>query len=41
VSSDGLTVAGGALTESSAATGIGGNQNDNLAGGAGAVYVFR
>jgi len=40
LSADGSTVAVGALGESSAATGIGGNQADNSAAGAGAVYVF-
>jgi hypothetical protein len=37
---DGSTLAVGAYNEASAATGIGGNQADNSAGGAGAVYVF-
>ena len=40
LSADGSTLAVGAFTESSAATGIGGNQADNTAGHAGAVYVF-
>jgi cysteine-rich repeat protein len=40
LSADGTTLAVGALLESSAATGIGGNQADNSANGAGAVYVF-
>jgi len=40
VSGDGNTVAVGAIGEPSAATGIGGNQADNSAAGAGAVYVF-
>jgi len=40
LSADGSTLAVGAATEDSAATGIGGNQADNGAGGAGAVYVF-
>lgn len=39
-SADGLTLAVGANFEASAATGIGGNQVDNSATGAGAVYVF-
>jgi hypothetical protein len=40
LSTDGDTLAVGAHYESSAATGIGGNQADNSAFGAGAVYVF-
>ncbi|HWU86176.1 MAG TPA: hypothetical protein VN253_02830 [Kofleriaceae bacterium] len=40
LSGDGLTLAAGALGEDSAATGVGGNQADNAASGAGAVYVF-
>ncbi|MDB4953883.1 MAG: Integrin alpha beta-propellor repeat protein [Myxococcales bacterium] len=40
VSSDGNTLAIGAALESSAATGIGGNQADNSAVSAGAVYVL-
>lgn len=40
ISADGATLVVGAEQEASAATGIGGNQNDNSAGGAGAVYVF-
>jgi hypothetical protein len=40
LSSDGDTVAISALGEDSAATGINGDQSDNSAGGAGAVYVF-
>ena len=40
LSDDGSTLAVGAYTEASAATGIGGNQADNSARGAGAVYVF-
>jgi hypothetical protein len=40
VSGDGNTLVVGAAEEDSAATGIGGNQTDNSAGGAGAVYVF-
>ena len=37
---DGDTLAVGAFLEDSAATGVGGDQADNLASGAGAVYVF-
>ncbi|MBK8170385.1 MAG: integrin [Sandaracinaceae bacterium] len=40
VSSDGNTLAVGAFKESSNATGIDGNQADNSAANAGAVYVF-
>jgi trimeric autotransporter adhesin len=40
LSSDGDTLAVGAYQEGSAATGIGGDQADNTAGGSGAVYVF-
>jgi hypothetical protein len=40
LSSDGNTLAVGAIAEDSAATGINGNQTDNSADGAGAVYVF-
>ncbi len=40
LSADGSTLAVGAHGEGSAATGIGGNQADNSAGYAGAVYVF-
>jgi hypothetical protein len=40
LSADGSTLAVGALWESSAATGIGGNQADSSAGNSGAVYVF-
>jgi FG-GAP repeat len=40
LSDDGSTLAVGAINEASAATGIGGNQADNSAGNAGAVYVF-
>jgi cysteine-rich repeat protein len=40
LSADGLTLAVGAFAEASAATGIGGNQGDNSASNAGAVYVF-
>lgn len=39
-SADGTTLAVGALLESSAATGVGGDQADTSASGAGAVYVF-
>jgi trimeric autotransporter adhesin len=40
LSADGSTLAVGAFEEDSAATGIGGNQTNNSAEGAGAVYVF-
>jgi trimeric autotransporter adhesin len=40
LSADGLILAVGAPGEASAATGVGGNQADNAALGAGAVYVF-
>jgi hypothetical protein len=40
LSNDGATLAVGARSESSAATGIGGDQNDNSAGNSGAVYVL-
>jgi|AntRauTorcE11898_2_1112593.scaffolds.fasta_scaffold00326_26 hypothetical protein len=40
LSGNGNTLAVGAVGESSSATGIDGNQSDNGAGGAGAVYVF-
>ena len=40
ISSDGNTLAVGALNESSAATGINGNEADTSAPGAGAVYIF-
>jgi len=40
LSGDGNTLAVGALTEDSAATGVNGNQADNSAQSAGAVYVF-
>jgi cysteine-rich repeat protein len=40
LSADGSTLAVGAPGEDSAATGINGNQADNSASGAGAVYVF-
>jgi len=40
ISGDGNTVAVGAITEDSAARGINGNQNDDTAASAGAVYVF-
>ena len=41
ISADASTVAVSALQEASAATGIDGNQTDNSAAGAGAVYVFH
>ncbi|NOY92940.1 MAG: hypothetical protein GXP55_17285 [Deltaproteobacteria bacterium] len=40
LSGDGSTIAVGAQKEGSIATGIGGNEADNSAGAAGAVYVF-
>ena len=40
LSDDGTTLAAGATSEDSAATGINGNQADNTAQSAGAVYVF-
>ena len=40
LSSDGMTLAVGAYNEFSDATGVGGDQTDHSAGGAGAVYVF-
>jgi hypothetical protein len=40
LSSDGNTLAVGAFGESSAATGVGGNQSDNTASFSGAAYVF-
>jgi len=40
LSADGNTLAVGAPVEASGATGIGGNEADNSAGGSGAVYVF-
>ena len=40
LSADGNTLAVGAINESSAATGINGDQNDNSTRDAGAVYVF-
>ncbi len=40
LSNDGRTLAVGAQTEGSAATGVDGNQADDSAGDAGAVYVF-
>jgi hypothetical protein len=40
VSSDGRTFAAGARMESSAATGVNGNQHDNEAGQSGAAYIF-
>src|SRR5206468_8556911 len=41
LSKDGKLMAVGARGEASAAKGINGNQNDNSAPGAGAVYIFR
>ena len=41
LSADGSTLAVGAYYESSSATGINGNQNDNSDSGAGAVYIFK
>ena len=41
LSRDGSTLAVGAQTEGSAATGVNGDQADNSAGDAGAVYVFN
>jgi hypothetical protein len=41
LSGDGVTLMGGASGEASAATGINGDQANNSAVGAGAVYVFR
>src|SRR6266403_518074 len=40
ISSDGNTLATGAIAEDSAATGINGDQSNNAADGSGAVYVF-
>ncbi len=40
LSGDGDTLAVGAVYEDSATTGVGGDQTDNTAGNAGAVYVF-
>jgi hypothetical protein len=40
LSRDGGTLAGGAIAESSSATSIGGDQTDNSASGAGAVYLY-
>lgn len=40
INGDGTTLAVGAVGESSAATGIGGNQKDNSAPAAGAAYVY-
>ena len=40
ISSDGNTLATGAIAEDSAATGINGDQSSNAADGSGAVYVF-
>jgi hypothetical protein len=41
LSADGNTLAVGAYGEDSNATGVGGDQNDNLVSNSGAVYVFR
>ena len=41
LSADGSTLVFGAANEDSIATGVGGNQADNTAANAGAVYVFR
>jgi hypothetical protein len=41
VALSGDTLAVGAVLEASAATGVGGDQDDDTAGDAGAVYVFR
>ena len=41
LSSDGNTLAVGAWKEDSGATGINGNEADNSADGAGAIYIFR
>ena len=41
LSADGVTLAVGARSEKSAATGIGGNQDDDSAANSGAVYVFH
>jgi trimeric autotransporter adhesin len=40
LSKDGKLIAVGARSEASAAKGVNGNQNDNSAMGAGAVYIF-
>ena len=40
LSADGTRLAVGAANEASSATGVGGDQTDNRAGGSGAVYVF-
>jgi hypothetical protein len=40
LSKDGKLIAIGARSEASAAKGVNGNQNDNSAMGAGAVYIF-
>jgi len=40
LSPDGLTLAAGAITEDSAATGVGGDQSSNAASNAGAAYTF-
>ena len=41
LSSDGSTLAVGALMEDSVAVGVGGNQADNSATNSGAMYVFK
>jgi hypothetical protein len=41
LSADGTTLAVGAVLEGSSAIGVGGDQNDDSTGDAGAVYVFR
>ncbi|MDP1687650.1 MAG: integrin, partial [Hydrogenophaga sp.] len=40
LSGDGQSLAVGSTSEDSAATGIGGDQNDNSGGGSGAVYLY-
>ena len=40
LSRDGNTLAVGAKAEDGAATGVGGNQNDNTVGDSGAVYIY-
>ena len=40
LSADGTTLAVGAYSEKGGATGVGGDQTSNDAGGAGAVYVY-
>lgn len=41
LSGDGTVLAAGAMGEASSATGVGGNEADNSAPSAGAVYIFR